>query len=284
MSETRPLEEAELGVNDLSVCKGHGSKGTGMIGSGKTPLTPWQSLPRVICSLPLSSLLSGSLFSPPFPRLSLTLVLSLPVCLLLSVPVVYSGCVCVSVSLFISPNRSSILRLSFFLPSFPFPQSLSPFLCEPVSFLIRPSRHRCLSPRVSLLLLLLCSVSSSRWLIKAHKGASAADAKLLAADRKRSSTCLLAKPWGKKRLLQAINVGHMWSNFWNRILWSGHTPPTQTTKYTPSGNGPPWWQCFLQGDSVPWHITRNFSGLDWETFQRAQIVDPASKFPRSFLR
>lgn len=199
MSETRPLEEAELGVNDLSVCKGHGSKGTGMIGSGKTPLTPWQSLPRVICSLPLSSLLSGSLFSPPFPRLSLTLVLSLPVCLLLSVPVVYSGCVCVSVSLFISPNRSSILRLSFFLSSFPFPRSLSPFLCEPVSFLIRPSRHCCLSPRVSLLLLLLCSVSSSRWLIKAHKGASAADAKLLAADRKRSSTCLLAKPWGEKK-------------------------------------------------------------------------------------
>lgn len=38
--ETRPLEEAELRVNDLSVCKGHGSKGTGMIGSGKTPLTP----------------------------------------------------------------------------------------------------------------------------------------------------------------------------------------------------------------------------------------------------
>lgn len=41
--ETRPLEEAELRVNDLSVCKGHGSKGTGMIGSGKTLLTPWQS-------------------------------------------------------------------------------------------------------------------------------------------------------------------------------------------------------------------------------------------------
>lgn len=38
--EPRPLEEAELRVNDLSVCKGHGSKGTGMIGSGKTPLTP----------------------------------------------------------------------------------------------------------------------------------------------------------------------------------------------------------------------------------------------------
>lgn len=38
--ETRPLEEAELRVNDLSVCKGYGSKGTGMIGSGKTPLTP----------------------------------------------------------------------------------------------------------------------------------------------------------------------------------------------------------------------------------------------------
>lgn len=37
---TRPLEDAELRVNDLSVCKGHGSKGTGMIGSGKTPLTP----------------------------------------------------------------------------------------------------------------------------------------------------------------------------------------------------------------------------------------------------
>lgn len=28
-----------------------------MIGSGKTPLSPWQSLPRVICSLPLSSCL-----------------------------------------------------------------------------------------------------------------------------------------------------------------------------------------------------------------------------------
>lgn len=38
--ETRPLKEAELRVNDLSVCKGHGSKGTGMIGSSKTPLTP----------------------------------------------------------------------------------------------------------------------------------------------------------------------------------------------------------------------------------------------------
>lgn len=38
--ETRPLQEAELRVNDLSVCKGHGSKGAGMIGSGKTPLTP----------------------------------------------------------------------------------------------------------------------------------------------------------------------------------------------------------------------------------------------------
>ncbi len=38
--EMRPPEEAELRVNDLSVCKGHGSKGTGMIGSGKTPLTP----------------------------------------------------------------------------------------------------------------------------------------------------------------------------------------------------------------------------------------------------
>lgn len=40
IEKTRPLEEAELRVNDLSVCKGHGSKGTGMIGSGKTPLTP----------------------------------------------------------------------------------------------------------------------------------------------------------------------------------------------------------------------------------------------------
>ena len=38
--ETRAPEEAELRVNDLSVCKGHGSKGTDMIGSGKTPLTP----------------------------------------------------------------------------------------------------------------------------------------------------------------------------------------------------------------------------------------------------
>lgn len=69
--EMRPLEEAEQRVNDLSVCKGHGSKGTGMIGSGKTPLTPWQSLPQVICSLPLS-------FLPVLVFLfSLALVLSL---------------------------------------------------------------------------------------------------------------------------------------------------------------------------------------------------------------
>ena len=85
--ETRPLEEQDLRVNDLSVCKGHGSKGTGLIGSGKTPLTPWQTLPRVICSLPLSRSLSLScslslsplrlaLFSP-FPVVLLShLVLS----------------------------------------------------------------------------------------------------------------------------------------------------------------------------------------------------------------
>lgn len=129
----------------------------------------WQNPINSMTESATSNMFSSPFFSPlwvslfsPFPRLSLTLVLSLPVCLLLSVPVVYSGCVCVSVSLFISPNLSSILRLSFFLPSFPFPRSLSPFLCVPVSFPIRPSRHRCLSPRVSLLLLLLCSVSSSR--------------------------------------------------------------------------------------------------------------------------
>lgn len=98
MSETRPLEEAELGVNDLSVCKGHGSKGTGMIGSGKTPLTPWQSLPRVICSLPLSSLLSWSLFSPCFL-----------VCLsLLSSP-------SLSVSSFLSPLFTQDQSVSHFL-------------------------------------------------------------------------------------------------------------------------------------------------------------------------
>lgn len=49
-------EEAELRVNDLSVCKGHGSKGTGRMGSGKTPLTPWQSLPPLICSFSFCAL------------------------------------------------------------------------------------------------------------------------------------------------------------------------------------------------------------------------------------
>lgn len=121
IEKTRPLEEAELRVNDLSVCKGHGSKGTGMIGSGKTPLTPWQSLPRVICCLPLS-------FSPPWVSLfSLFSILCLSL---------WSSSFSVSVSVFYSLLIHFLfLYLSFFmhLPRFfcPLPSSLSQiFFCH----------------------------------------------------------------------------------------------------------------------------------------------------------
>lgn len=110
--EKRPLEEAELRVNDLSVCKGHGSKGTGMIRSGKTPLTPWQSLPQVICCLPLS-------FSPRRASccsVSSSLSCSLPAFLLLSVPVSVLYSRCVSVSIFLSLFSFSLL-LHFLLVS-----------------------------------------------------------------------------------------------------------------------------------------------------------------------
>lgn len=145
MSETRPLEEAELGVNDLSVCKGHGSKGTGMIGSGKTPLTPWQSLPQVICSLPLSSLLSVSLFSPvsspvshscplppclspPFcPRCLLRMCLCLSFSLYLTQPLIHSQAVLLSpfFSIPSEPVTLSLWTCVFSYPSISSPLSLS---------------------------------------------------------------------------------------------------------------------------------------------------------------
>ena len=119
VEKTRPLEEAELRVNDLSVCRGHGSKGTGMIGSGKTPLTPWQSLPQVICCLPLSFSPLSLRFSFLLDSLSLILVFSSLSSL--SVSVFYSGFVSVSrshpisnPSLFVS--FSSLIFHFLFLP------------------------------------------------------------------------------------------------------------------------------------------------------------------------
>lgn len=123
-----PWREAERGVNDLSACKVHGSGGSETKESGKTPLTPWQSLPQVvsfICPFFLS------LFFVLFPALG---VCQLAVChhpsLLLRIPVFLLGSFYSSIAVFLL--NGSFFSFSLYLPHLCF-SSFSPESTVPLN-------------------------------------------------------------------------------------------------------------------------------------------------------